>query len=299
MPWVQGGGRGSRKRGAGLAATKELRHQGEAAAQRVVIPHAEGCSAWPSPTRSLPLPGKGVGLLAPGVALQLPSPPTAGPHHVEGAKGAAARQHERSAAKGVARLTQESHLLLQWHFWGGHRQQRGRGGRADGKDAKQMSLEQRGMRELGRRQHNVLGRTAHVQSPLPSLTWRCGDVPQVVLHLLDVLLDQVGHHGQLLVQLAAPRREIFCCGNKCSCRPCRHQQMQVQHPDLTTPSGGLTHAVRGPVHPAWQGRASPCTAPPPLNMPYLFVMLPRLRNRSARTANATSATSPLACTRRR
>jgi hypothetical protein len=118
MPWVQGGGRGSRKRGAGLAASKELRNQGWAAAQRVVIPHAEGCSAWPSPTRSLHLPGKGVGLLAPGVAPQLPSPPTAGPHHVEGAKGATARQHERSAAKGVARLTQESHLLLQRHFWG-------------------------------------------------------------------------------------------------------------------------------------------------------------------------------------
>lgn len=34
-------------------------------------------------------------------------------------------------------------------------------------------------------------------------TWRGCDEAQVVLHLLDVLADQVRHHGEVLVQQAA------------------------------------------------------------------------------------------------
>lgn len=38
--------------------------------------------------------------------------------HVERAEGAAARQHQRGAAKGVAGLAQEGNLVLQRHVWG-------------------------------------------------------------------------------------------------------------------------------------------------------------------------------------
>lgn len=42
------------------------------------------------------------------------------------------------------------------------------------------------------------------------LTWRGGDEAQVILHLLDVPLDHVWHHGQPLVQLAAGRQGHIC-----------------------------------------------------------------------------------------